>query len=119
MAHFKINKHFSFGSTTLPNASSWQVALDSEFKIIIDETIEDNKNITTWTSPLPKKDGSGFYSDLSKFYCRVKYHTYEFESDWYVLPNDNNKSNQNIQMFIITKNNVIVNKLNSLTNNIG
>jgi len=76
-------------------ASSWQAAKDSEFEEVIDESLEDEVNLTSWSTPLPKiPPEEGYYSDLDELYFRVKVHIYDSVSDWFELPvckQDNSK----------------------------
>lgn len=63
------------------NMTTWQVAKDSNFHKIIDQSLEDPVNILTWSTPLPKLPedkadqlAEEFYSDLPTLYLRVKIH---------------------------------------------
>lgn len=89
------------------NMTTWQVAKDSNFHKIIDETIEDPNSVLKWSTPLPKlpedkidQSKEEFYSDLKTLYLRVKIHVGEISrndqgevinktitssSDWIVL----------------------------------
>lgn len=110
MARFKVDDYISLGTSSCPIASSWQVALDAEFTQIIDETLYDKHNVYEWNTPLPKINGDGYYADLDKLYCRVKYHVLNGESDWYILP----VGNQNDQEVILKQDGVEIERFNSL-----
>ncbi len=110
MARFKINDYLALGCSTYPIATSWQVALDPEFEHIIDESLEDKENITEWNSPLPKINQEGFYADLDELYVRVKYFVGNGVSEWYVMA----VGNQNDQEFIVTENDEIIDRFNSI-----
>ena len=98
MAKLSIKDYFDFGVNTTHNGSSWQIALDSNFTQIIDESLEDRVNVKTWHSQLKKLDGPGYYKDLDQLYARVKVHVDNSVSPWYVLP----VGNQNDQVVIVT-----------------
>lgn len=99
MATIYINDFIDLATDGVHTASSWQIALDSNFTKIIDQSLNDQVNVKQWTSPLPKVGSVGFYSDLSVLYARVKMFIDNTESDWYNLP----VSNQNYQKVIITQ----------------
>jgi hypothetical protein len=99
MATIHIDNYFDFGVKTKHNGSSWQIALDSDFKEIIDESLDDKINVKSWNSKLPKLDGVGYYKDLSTLYARVKVHIDNTVSPWFVLP----VGNQNDQTVIVTE----------------
>lgn len=55
-------------------AASYEIALDKDFKQIIDSTYFNQEHLESWTSPLPRIDGPKgiFYSNLDKLYARGK-----------------------------------------------
>jgi hypothetical protein len=94
-----IEDYISINAGGYHNASSYQVALDKDFTIIIDQTIKDKVNVKYWHTPLPKVNGEGYYSNLTKVYARVKVWIDDFESPWYVLP----IVNQQDQVIVVTE----------------
>lgn len=79
----KFNEQYydDIGTGGKHNMTTWQVAKDSNFHKIIDESLEDHINILTWSTPLPKlpedkvdQTVEEFYSDLQTLYLRVKIH---------------------------------------------
>ena len=99
MAAIKLLDFVDYGTGGYLTAVSYQFALDPEFTQIIDESLHDTVNLTEWTSMLPKIGLPGYYADLDKLYARIKVHVDEYESEWYVLP----PQNQNIQNVVITE----------------
>lgn len=95
------------------NATTYQVALDPEYKQIIDESIKDTVNVTEWHTMLPKIGGKGYYADLDKVYARVKIFIDDDESPWFELP----PKNQNDQTMMITEEGKPTYYLNSLEHN--
>jgi len=84
MASLKLEDFIDIGSGGPITAISYQFALDKEFTQIIDESIHDTVNLDIWHSPLPRMDGDGFYNDLPELYGRIKIHSGEHESEWFV-----------------------------------
>lgn len=99
MAHIILDDYIDVGSGGDHDATSWQVAVDPEFKYIIDESLHDTVNLTRWYTMLPKIDGDGYYADLSEVYARVKIHVREHESPWFNL----GPADQNAQQVRITE----------------
>jgi len=98
MAKFTIDKVLHFGVSDLHDATDWQVALDEDFNVIIDESIGDKVNLLLWHTPLPKIGGKGYYSDQDIIYARARIWHGDVPSNWIVL-NDN----QNFQVVKITQ----------------
>ena len=68
-----VLKHYDdIGSGGPQVASSFEIALDPEFKNIIDATYFNRNALESWTSPLPKIDGPAgtYYTNLDKLYAR-------------------------------------------------
>lgn len=93
MAKIAIKNYLSLGASTPLVATSYQIALDSEFTEIIDEIHQSEEYKLEWSSPLPKRDGSGeFYSDEVELHARIKLFLRDendvlyASDDWYVLP---------------------------------
>jgi hypothetical protein len=101
MARLIIQDYIDISSDGVHNATTWQIALDSGFTQIIDESINDTVNVKEWHSPLPFITGNGYYADLDQLYARVKVHVDDAVSEWFVLP----VANQNIQAVTITEKN--------------
>ena len=91
-----MDKVIKIGIPFRHTATSWQVALDENFEVIVDESLEDKVNLTYWKTPLPKIDGSGFYSD-EKLYARFKVIYGNSESDWYTIYMDQREYGQTNQ----------------------
>jgi len=108
MAKITIGDYINFSTPNGHTATDWQVALDSKFKIIIDESICDEINLKEWHTPLPKVMEKGFYSDLDIIYARVRIRFDNVVSNWLEL-NDN----QNYQKVIITENGEIIEETTS------
>lgn len=81
-----VEDYISINAGTYHNATSYQVALDKDFTMIIDESHKDTINVKNWHSPLPKINSVGYYSNLKELHARIKIWIDDFESDWYVLP---------------------------------
>ena len=81
-----IEDYISINAGRNHNATSYQVALDKDFTMIIDQTLKDTMHVKSWHTPLPKINESGFYSNLEKVHTRVKVWINDFESDWFILP---------------------------------
>lgn len=75
MAKFMITDYIDIGSGGPHGATTWKVFKDATKTILLDESIFDEVNKTTWHSPL-KKEGAEdeFYSDLEGFYVEVTMH---------------------------------------------
>jgi len=115
LASIKIIDYIDVGSGGLHSATSWQIAKDSEFKFIIDESLNDQVNIKEWHSMLPKLpiDGVGYYADLDELYARVKIHVGEDNvSEWFPL----DPESQNIQDVTITEGDVVTNTTSTAIN---
>ena len=93
MAHFRLNDFIDIGTTAFLTSVSWQVALDSDFIHIIDESLEDVINIDEWHSQLPMiDDPDNYYADLDMLWCRIKVHIDEDSSPWFICePKNQNK----------------------------
>lgn len=91
MAKITIGKYLTLGADTPLVATSYQVALDKDFTQIVDEIHESEEYKLEWSTPLPKIDGIGFYSD-EILYTRVRLFLRDSKGnlyapdDWYVLP---------------------------------
>lgn len=93
MANIEIQKYLTLGNNTPLIATSYQVALDSDFTNIIDEIVESREFKLKWYTPLLKNDGSGrCYGDEETLYARVKLFLEDDDGelyapdDWFVLP---------------------------------
>lgn len=89
MAHVNIHDYVGIGLDFSEHvATSYQVAKDKDYKIIVDQSLSDVKNLTSWNTPLKMLpiDGDGYYADLCKLYTRVKLHIGNSVSIWYELP---------------------------------
>ena len=98
MARFYLEDFINYNNVRDIVAVTWQVAMDEEFKTIIDETIFDRENILEWTSSLNKLGTNLPVNENDDVYVRVKYYTNNggkiTESDWYMaeeIPNNNNE----------------------------
>jgi len=98
MAKFTIDNILHFATKDKHTHTDWQVALDSEFIEVIDESIKDDVNLLLWRTPLPRIDGPGYYSDEDIIYARARVWRGKDRSNWINL-NDN----QNYQKVIITQ----------------
>ena len=70
-----VLKHYDdIGSGGPQVAASYEIALDPEFKQIIDATYFNTTALEKWTSPLPRIDGPNgtFYTNKEKLYARGK-----------------------------------------------
>jgi len=110
MARFEINDYMDIGTIGYHDATTWEVALDEEFTQVIDTSVHDFVNVTTWNSPLPVINGEGVYKDLDKLYLRVKIHIGDTTSPWYVAE----YKNQNKQIVNFVENDEIVESVDSL-----
>lgn len=99
MAKISIRNIKFIGMRHRHDATDWQVALDRDFSRLIDESIDDEKNLLEWHTPLKKIDSIGFYSDENMIYARARVRFKNYKSDWIVLTD-----NQNYQEVIITEN---------------
>lgn len=92
MANIEIKKYLSLGASTPLVATSYQVALDSNFTLIVDEIHQSEEYKLAWNTPLPKRDGTGFYSDEVELHARIRLFLRDENEvlyapdDWYVLP---------------------------------
>lgn len=92
MAKIEIKKYLSLGASTPLVATSYQIALDSNFTQIVDEIHQSEEYKLEWSSPLPKINGTGFYSDETALYARIRLFLRDENDilyapdDWYVLP---------------------------------
>jgi len=98
MARFIIKDYESLGCKGYHNASSWEVALDKDFKNIIDSTYKNKDAIREWRTPLPNGKG-GFYKTLDKIYARCKVWIDDDSSEWFEVK----PANQNDQLIRITE----------------
>jgi len=115
MALFKLNDFIDYHTHGSITEISWQVALDSGFTQIIEESIKDHVNVREWYSMLPvigATDGS-CYADLSNVYARVKIHIGLVDSDWF----DMVPLNQNNQIIFVTELNNTTTTYDALADN--
>lgn len=95
MANIIIEKYITLGNSTPLAATSYQIALDPDFTEIVDEIHMSEEFKLKWWSPLPKIDGTGFYSDETSLYARVKLFLRDDNGvlyapgDWFVLDEAN------------------------------
>ena len=89
MAKFYLDDYVVNNSFKDVVAVSWEVALDRDYLIIVDETIYNTTDILVWSSPLTKIDGTGHYDSTTPLYIRVKIYTTNNgkvdESDWFYV----------------------------------
>lgn len=92
MAKIEILKYLSLGAETPLVATSYQIALDADFTQIVDEIHESIEHRLLWETTLPKRDGTGFYSDEETLHSRVRLFLRDENGalyapdDWYLLP---------------------------------
>jgi len=109
MAQFKLTNFIDVGCHGYHTATSWKVTLDQPGQQIIDKSLVDHSNLTTWQSPLPDGNG-GYYSDLDKVHLWVRVHILGTASPWFYA----GWANQNDQTFHVTKNGTIQQTINSI-----
>lgn len=99
MAKLSIERVLHVGMKHKHSATDWQVALDPEFTMLIDESLKDSDNLLEWHTPLRKIDDQDkMYSDEDIIYARIRLWFKNESTGWFVL-NDN----QNYQKVIITE----------------
>lgn len=92
MAKIEIKNYLSLGANTPLIATSYQIALDDKFTQIVDEIHQSEEHKLEWSSPLPKINGTGFYSDQTVLHSRVRLFLRDENDilyapdDWFVLP---------------------------------
>ena len=74
MAHIILDDFIDIGSGSDHDATSWQIATDSKFKNIIDESLHDTENLTRWYTMVPMPGEEGYHADL-----KVLYHGQEID----------------------------------------
>jgi len=88
MAKFYVKDYVKANDVSGVVAVSWQVALDEEFTIMVDEVSEYRDNVEVWFSSLYRIDGPGMYDENTKLYVRCKIHSENmgkvYDSDWYI-----------------------------------
>ncbi len=106
MARISLEGFDSLGTSSVHTATSWQVAKDPDFTQIIDQSMNDTKNLTSWVTPLPKLaedtlegETYPYYDNLKTLYARVKVHIDDTVSNWFVL----GPKSQLVQKVIITQ----------------
>lgn len=85
-----VMRHYDdVGSGGPQVAASYEVALDPEFKQIIDATYFNKLHLESWTTPLPKIGGPNgtFYTNLDKLYARGRIFAGVIPND-FKLPSD-------------------------------
>lgn len=93
MAHINIHNYVGIGlDFSRHTATTYQIAKDSNFTLIVDQSIKDTQHKELWYSQLPKRpeDGPGYYSSECKLYARFKLHFGDtVESPWcdFILDN--------------------------------
>lgn len=87
-------------------ATSWQVAKDENFELLIDQSLDDKVNLTEWNTRLPKRaedialgEEYPFYGDETELYARAKVHMGKTESNWFPI----GPKSQTVQKVIITQ----------------
>lgn len=90
MAYIRIGNVMHFATKDKHTSTDWQVALDQDFTQIIDESINDEVNLTEWHTPLPKINEPGFYSDQDMIYARVRLRYGQDVSNWLYLNDSQN-----------------------------
>ncbi len=108
MAKLTVGDYINLGTKDPHTATDWQVAMDENFELLIDESLEDAVNVKEWHTPLPRLDGTGFYSDEDIIYARIRIRFGDIVSPWLVL-----SDNQNYQEVTITKDGVVILETNS------
>lgn len=103
MALFMLSDFVSIGTNAPHTATSWEVANDQYFTVLIDQSLNDANNLTSWHSPLRKPNGTGFYNENDNVYCRVKVHFENHSSQWYVLPVCEQHQFQLSKLIIVSK----------------
>lgn len=104
MAIFNIDEIGLYNSIGNIVAVTWQISVDSNFVILVDETVFNTVDIPVWHSELRKIDSDGFYDENSTLYIRVKVYAKNgsgevFESDWY-YPTRNDDTLNNIKLTV-------------------
>lgn len=100
MARIYIRDYIDFGTGGAKiDWASYVIALDPDFKEIIDSVTEKKDKPEEFISPLPKIDGSGFYADLDVIYAKVQICVNGFVSNWFNLT----PKSQNVQNVRITE----------------
>lgn len=93
MAHINIHNYVGIGlDFSRHTATTYQIAKDSNFTLLVDQSIKDTQHKELWYSQLPKRpeDGNGYYSSECKLYARFKLHFGDrVESPWcdFILDN--------------------------------
>lgn len=124
MARLKLNEYIDIGTIGIPMEVSWQVAVDSGFTNIIDESLNDTVNIFGWITPLcinpqDPPENRTYHKDLSTLYGRVRIdkimtsnngveEVADLNMDWFVM---DFKSQLN-PVINVTKNGVIIDTIN-------
>ena len=87
MAKFYLKDFVADNIVTSIDSVTWEVALDKNFKHIIDSTIRNRDCIFVWETPLKRVDKKGYYDEFDEIYARVKIHSRNGnninDSDWY------------------------------------
>lgn len=86
MANLNITDIIEVGMTAPHIATDWQVAYDSSFEAIVDESIKDEENLLKWITPLYKENGEMYKGDEVLYArARVYYEGKDTPSPWYVF----------------------------------
>lgn len=82
------NYYIDIGTGGKHDATTWIVAKDKNFTRVIDKSVKDKVNLTSWTTPLPKlpedksdPNAEEYYGDLDNIYLRVQIHVGEATSN--------------------------------------
>lgn len=92
MARIYLRDFESFCTDGQHTATSWQVAKDENFELLIDQSLNDKVNLTEWNTRLPKRaedisagEEYPFYGDETVLYARAKVHMGQTESNWFPI----------------------------------
>lgn len=103
MAHINVYDFTGIGLDFANHtATSYRIAKDENFELLIDESIHNTENKTIWHSMLPKRpeDGEGYYGDMEGLWAGVRIHMGKTDSPWMKLKMVNQKK----QEYVITEN---------------
>ena len=87
MARLEVKDFVDIATGSQHEATSWQVAKDKDFTLIVDESIRDFQNVKTWYTMLPKRpeDGTGYYKAEEELWARIQIHLGTTDSNWFVI----------------------------------
>lgn len=87
MARLVVGDFIDMSTGASHDATSWVVAKDPEFNLIIDQSIRDTVNIKEWHTMLPKRseDGEGYYKAEEELWVKIQIHMGATDSNWLVI----------------------------------